>query len=757
MAVTVFKDTSYNLSGLVSRVQHGEIALPDIQRPFVWSNAKVRDLFDSMYKGFPVGYLLFWSTGADLTARQIGTDAKQAVASLLIVDGQQRLTSLFAVVTGTPIVRKDYSEGRIRIAFRPTDTRFEVTDAAVENDPEFIPDISEVFKGNFLTFVTSYLERLGHHRGEVLDDDERNRISEAVDRVKDLQNYPFQAIELDRSVDEEHVAEVFVRINSEGVKLNHADFILTLMSVFWEKGRRELEEFSRAAKTPSTGQASPFNHFIEPSPDQLLRTSVSVAFRRGRLQYVYQILRGKDLETGAFSPDRREEQFAVLQAAHEATLNLTNWHEYLKCLKRAGFRSSRMVSSETALMYVYALWLIGRCDFGVDLQTLRAVIARWWFMAHTTGRYTGSSESQIEADLNRLRDIPNNDGAEFCATLDRIVRDTFTTDYWRITLPNRLDTTSAKSPPLSAYWAALNLLNAELLFSDLKISAMLDPTVTPIRDIERHHLFPRAYLESLGIKDLKQINAIANLSFVDWADNMTAAAKAPATYWPAMTGGMNSTQVERHRYWHALPIGWEQLELVEFCEKRRKLVAHVVEDAFTTLWGEESVEPPDDPDLQHLLDAGESNVLEFKSSARWNTHTAAKDLKLEAVVVKTITGFMNAEGGTLLIGVADDGSVLGVEHDYSTLSKSNRDGFELFLTQLIDVDISGPSPTLIKTAFHVHEGLDVCRVTVSASAKPVFAKGQSGGGHAEFWVRLGNQTKQLHGAEMLDYQKDHWD
>jgi hypothetical protein len=248
VALAVFKDASYTLNGLITKIRHGDVALPDIQRPFVWTNAKVRDLFDSMYKGFPVGYLLFWSTGADPTARQIGTDNKQAAPSLLIVDGQQRLTSLFSVVTGTPVVRKDYAEGRIRIAFRPSDQKFEVTDAAIDNDPEFIPDIAEVYKGGFLSFVNAFLDRLEAHRGEPLGDDERDRLHEAIDQLKDLQSYPFQAIELDRSVDEEHVAEIFVRINSEGVQLNHADFILTLMSVFWEKGRRELEDFSRAAK-----------------------------------------------------------------------------------------------------------------------------------------------------------------------------------------------------------------------------------------------------------------------------------------------------------------------------------------------------------------------------------------------------------------------------------------------------------------------------------------------------------------------------
>ena len=608
-----------------------------------------------------------------------------------------------------------------------------------------------------MSFVTGFLSSLEQHRGEPLDDDERNRLHEAIDRLKDLQNYPFQAIELDRSVDEEHVADIFVRINSEGVQLNQADFILTLMSVFWEKGRLELEEFARAAKRPSAGASSPFNHFIQPSPDQLLRTSVGLAFGRGKLQAVYQLLRGKDIETGQFSPDRRDAQFERLQAAHEATLDLHNWHEYLKCLKQAGFLSSRMVSSEGALMYVYALWLMGRQTFGVELQTLRSVIARWWFMAHTTGRYTASPESAIEADFNRLRDLATTDAAAYCSTLDRIVKDTFTPDYWRITLPNRLDTSAAKSPPLAAYWAALNILDAELLFSKLKIASMLDPAITPIKQIERHHLFPRAHLASSGITALPLVNAIANISFIDWADNSSISAKPPREYWPIMTAKMSPDQIERHRYWHALPVGWEQLDYDEFLEKRRHLIARVTEDGYRRLWDDGTAPVTRHTSVMDLIADGESNMVEFKSTARWNSHTGAKDPKLEHVIVKTVTGFMNAEGGTLLIGVADDGTIVGVEQDYSTMSKANRDGFELFLSGLLGPSISGPALTLIKTSFESVKGLDVCRVAVAASAKPVFSRAPgSGEAHTEFWVRQGNLTAQLHGAEMVDYQKAHW-
>lgn len=318
-----YKDTSYPVSRLVQDIAGGEIALPDLQRPYVWPAAKARDLFDSMYKGFPVGYLLFWETGVDAGTRQIGTGDAQQVARQLIVDGQQRLTSLYAVMSGAPVTREDYSTGRIRLAFRPADATFAVTDAAVEQDPEYLADISELWKPeNRKRTVRAFLSRLGEKRP--LDEDERDALDSAIDRVYELGSYTFKVVELSSSVDEEEVAEIFVRINSKGVALNQADFILTLMSVFWEKGRRELEEFSRAAREPSLAGPSPFNWYIQPDPSQLLRVTTTVALKRAVLKQVYTALRGRSLETGKPDPARREEQFAKLQQAQRHVLDLTH-------------------------------------------------------------------------------------------------------------------------------------------------------------------------------------------------------------------------------------------------------------------------------------------------------------------------------------------------------------------------------------------------------------------------------------------------
>jgi hypothetical protein len=583
LAITLFKDTTYQLNGLIGDIRRGEVALPDIQRPFVWPAAKVRDLFDSMYRGFPVGYMLFWETGAGAGSRQIGTDAKQAAPRLLIVDGQQRLTSLFAVLTGMKVLREDYTEGRIRIAFRPTDATFSVTDAAIEKDPEFIPDVSALWQdaGRKKT-VRAFLDRLRTKRAvEQLEED---RLDDAIDRLYDLHNYPFKVVELSADVDEEQVAEIFVRINSEGVKLNRADFILTLMSVFWDKGRAQLEDFCRASKQPSLTQASPFNWFIQPQPPQLLRVSVALAFRRAVLKTVYTLLRGKDLDTGQVSVKKREEQFLALQAAQEHVVNLTNWHEFLQCLERAGNRSGKMVTSESAVLYSYALWLIGRVNYGMGVQRLREVIARWFFMVQVTGRYTGSFESQVESDLARFAAVTTADG--FVNILDRIVDDTLSADYWNITLPNDLATSASRSPALSAYIAALNILDADALMGTGKVRSRLDPAIVAKKGVERHHLFPKGYLRgTLNITDTKQVNQIANMALVEWADNIAISDDPPAKYWPAQLAARNFSPeklMEQMRV-HALPDDWANMSYPEFLAARRKLMGAVIRDAFAQL------------------------------------------------------------------------------------------------------------------------------------------------------------------------------
>jgi hypothetical protein len=486
-------------------------------------------------------------------------------------------------MTGSTVLRDDYTETRIRIAFRPTDGTFAVTDAAIERDPEYLPDVTVVWQRGTWAITKSYLETISARRE--VSDTEQERVSQAIGRLHDLQNCPFQVVELSDAATEEQVADIFVRINSEGVTLIQADFILTLMSVFWEKGRRDLEEFCRGSRLPSLSGASPFNWYLHPQPHQLLRATVAMAFRRAVLKHIYTLLRGREVETGKQSSERRDAQFDRLAEAQEHVLNLTHWHEFLLCLERAGFRGKRMISSDNAIIFSYAMWLIGRIDYGVPIDRLREVIARWFFMAHTTGRYSGTFETQVERDLGRLADVPAKDADGFVSVLSKVVNDTLTTDYWEITLPNELSSSASKSPALLAYIAALNIVDADALLSTGKVRARLDPAITTRKGIERHHLFPRAYLKKLGIAGTRQINQIANMALLDWNDNITVSDQAPSVYWPEQLASkdLHERTVSEQVRWHALPDGWTDLPYDEFLTRRRKLMAEVVRAAFGRL------------------------------------------------------------------------------------------------------------------------------------------------------------------------------
>jgi hypothetical protein len=600
MAKTLFKPVSYELSQLIGDIDLGKLALPELQRPFVWQKTDVRDLFDSMYRGFPVGYLMLWNA-AEVDARLIGADRKQHTPTEFIVDGQQRLTSLYAVMKGKEITFKDFSTGPISIAFRPRDGRFEVTDAAINRDAEYLPSITALWTAEDWEVINGFIDRIRVAKPEALEDGAENRLRNALLRLSSLRDYPFLAVQIGYEVDEESVAEIFMRVNSGGIKLTQADFILTLLSVFREADRRRLEGFSRAARiVPADGKPSPYNHLAKPAADQLLRVAVLVAFRRGRLQSVLALLRGGNLDGDTtLAENERELQLNKLSAGIDEVLDLTSWHEYIKTLMSAGFRRSNEISSENNVMLVYALYLIGR-GYGLSHSDLRTAIARYFFMSALTGRYTGSFEAQITQDVQAFTSA--KDGAEYLGQLRQAISTTLTPDYWTIVLPQALVSSGAGGPGLFGYAASLCLLNAKVPpfvaegpdhehKAALYIRDLFDPVLQPKKaPVERHHLFPRKYLEDQGVRGIAQINQIANLTYVEWPENIEISDTAPSAYWPRFESRFSATDL----FHHALPDGWPNIDYDTFLDRRRSLIAEVIKAGFESIGASESVETASD-------------------------------------------------------------------------------------------------------------------------------------------------------------------
>ena len=757
MTTQRFSHTQYPVQSLLSQIQANILSLPDLQRPFVWKRAKVRDLFDSLYHGYPAGYFLFWTTNGEVDSHGVGGATGTGAPLKMIVDGQQRLTSLYLVMTGSPIEQGDGTLQEIKISFNPLTEEFAVADATKEHDPEWLANISHIWTNSVgaWQFTSDFLKRLGASR-EITPEIER-AVGENLARLHSLLNYQFSALDLEGDLDIDEVAEIFVRINSTGSPLNSADFILTLMSVHHKEARHRLEDFALQALKPSTSKASPYNHFHTPSPDELLRVAVGYGLGRGVLQNAYQALRGRDPKTGMVSSELRNERFAELIDAQEKVLDLINWHDFMVAIKRAGYRSGQMLTSANAFLYSYLLFLIGRHRYGVGNSELREVIARWFFMSTLTGRYTGSPETMIEADLRRFDEASSSE--DFVAVLDSVIATQLTEDFWRVTLPDLLDSSAAWSPYLFGYYASLYLLDAKALFSNMRLSELFEPGQKTVKSpVERHHLFPKAYLSTIGITGSTRTNQIANFAFIEWHDNIAISAKPPAEYFPEYFAKLAPTDRDEAMFWHALPPHWESMEYGEFLAQRRSLMSRVIQHAFALLQsggtGTKPVSASSKPSVDELLHQMETSQVEFKSSARVSLENDLPEKVINEGIVKTVAGFMNSIGGTLAIGISDSGDILGIQPDLD-FKHQDIDAFQNWLTTLLMNSI-GSGAVGAHVAIRL-EGVGseiVCLVDVEPSASPVYAKTTKG--DACFYVRANNTTRMFEGPEIQNYIAGHW-
>jgi len=570
---TLYSTHNSTVQHLVSEIDAGTLALPDIQRPFVWKNAKVRDLLDSMFRGFPFGFILTWRSPSEVRTKAIGIQKKgMRVPHALVIDGQQRLTSLFAVMTGKSVLDDQFRERKIQIAFHPISGAFKVADAAIRKNPEWIPDVSAIYADSMgaLSVVRAYLKKLELARE--LEDSHIEAAEQNIERLVGLKNTPLGVLEISSKADEEQVAEIFVRINSQGQNLKQADFILTLLAVFWEEGREQLENFARACKLPSADStAHPFNRLMQPGPDDLIRVVVAVSHRRARLSAAYQVLRGKDPVSGQITTEARDANLEKLSNAQKEVLDPGNWHEFLKTLQAAGFHNPSMISSMNAALMAYSLWLIGRRSYGLSVTQLRELIGRWFAFVIVTGRYSGSPESIMEEDLAQLRPLKDGDGTGFTKTLQAIISGELTSDFWTHTLPARLESSNVRT--LNSFFAAQCRLNAKSLFSEPPVATLLDPQVIARRKaLEVHHLFPKAWLKSQGITNSRDYNQVANQTLVEWSVNNEIADQDPAVYGPVYSPKSTAATLALH----AMPECWWKMEYADFLVERRRLMADVI-------------------------------------------------------------------------------------------------------------------------------------------------------------------------------------
>lgn len=598
----IFNRTDLSIEYLTKAIDSGSIGLPELQRPFVWGDNKARDLLKSMLKGFPIGFLILWTQPEIDKSKQIGISSHSySNPNELIIDGQQRLTTLYSIITGKQVLDSSFNKRRIIISYNPTveniDEALDVGNEAYKKSPDWIYDITTIFMSNNLyDLCQEYVSRKNESlkkKGLEMDLNECNRlVGDLMNKLSNFKstilNYPFPVLKISSEADEENVADIFVNINSGGTKLNQSDFILTLVSVHYPEGRSLIESFCRDTKyhidNPKEDICNPIISF---EPADVIRVVMAYGFKRGRLKYGYKLLRGADLDKkGAISEELRNMRFDKFKSVLNQVLDRDNFKEFLKCVNAAGFVTNKLLPSNTNITYAYAFWLIGKYDFGIGVNELKKVISKAIYFFNLTSRYSASFESLVENELIELSDLTTNSNKEsFSTYFSNVEKAELTNDFFNITLVDKLKSSSNQNPAFLTYIAAQNILGAKVLFSKPSITTVssFDEWVNGSRKaVELHHLFPKNYLKTLSFKN-KEINQVANYAFIEWPDNMDISDEAPSKYFKKQVDGLSEQEIKDMLKLHALPYGWEDLSYNEFLEKRRELMTKIIKDGFDKL------------------------------------------------------------------------------------------------------------------------------------------------------------------------------
>jgi len=586
----LFRNIPSVVGDLISDVKNGRIGLPDLQSPFVWKDNKVRDLFDSMLRGFPIGYIMLWESPAQYDRMShIGKNDKiYQVPDDLVIDGQQRLTALLAAMEGVAIKDKNYKERTIKIAFNPLTRDLKVWSPAYERSAEYISAISDIFAAdkdhNVMKFRKQYIKTVNDSRAqkgdEPLSEDDEITIEESINAILDLRKYSLPTMRILAIADEEAVSEIFVRVNSGGQKLTEKNFIETLLAVFDNDVHDQINKFCEESRIPVDGTA--FNHILKVDPVHLIRVAVGYGFHRARLRYAYQLMRGKDLRTGEVTTETRDKNLKVFKESLDIVTNLNNWHAYLNLFAQAGYINGDFVAASNAVVYCYVMYLIGKYEYNVKTVDLNKIITKWIYMTTVTFFYSTSTESTVEGIFADLREVKTAD--EYVKYLEDFIAGRFTDDYFEVTLPKDLATSSTSSPAWLGYIAAINVLGTPMLFSTEILSKYLVPGASGTKHaIDRHHIFPKHFLEENGYEDDRDRNQIANYTYLDYATNIDISDRPPIEYVGEYRTKLGEEGYQRTCRENALPENFEFMDYPQFLAERRKLMAKIIRQGYDRL------------------------------------------------------------------------------------------------------------------------------------------------------------------------------
>lgn len=583
---------------VMSWVISGEIAIPEIQRPFVWDSSKVRDLMDSLYQGYPIGYVIAWKN-PNVRLK----DGTLSEGKKVLIDGQQRITALTAAILGQYVINKNYQRVKIKIAFHPINERFEVQNPAINKDKTWLPDISEILNGNssVLKIIRNYL---------VLNPDtDEELIENTITKLVNIPKKQIGLIELASDLDIETVTEIFIRINSKGVVLSQADFAMSKIASNTEyKGdelRKAIDYFCHLAIAPDF-----YKHIVDndiefskttffqkmqwlktenedlynPDYNDLIRVAFTTQFNRGRLSDLVSLLSGRNFETRTYEDSIAEKSFDLLKKGVYNFINETNFKRFLMIVKSAGFISPKLIRSQNALNFAYIVYLKLK-DLNVNAIVIESYVRRWLVFSILTGRYSGSPESTFDFDIKQIAQKP------FDVYLKEKEDGELSDAFWNASLPQSLDTSVASSPYFHVFLASQVKTNDKgFLSKDVTVGDLIS-----LRG-DIHHLFPKDFLKKNGL-DRSKYNQIANYVYMQSEINIKVGNKPPKDYFKIIVDQINNenqqvsgiateNELLDNLKMNCVPeqiLKMDYIDYNEFLTMRRKLIANKIKNYYFSL------------------------------------------------------------------------------------------------------------------------------------------------------------------------------
>lgn len=583
---------------LLSWIKSGDIAIPEIQRPFVWNGAKVRDLIDSLYQGYPVGYIITWRN-PDVKLK----NGELSAGKKVLIDGQQRITALTAAIVGQRVLDKNYKEINIRIAFNPLEEKFDVLNKAYEKSPEWIDNINPIVNDEIS--ISKAIRKYCQDNPDANED----LVEERIENLKRIKTKQVGIIELDASLDIDTVTEIFIRINQKGVVLSNADFVMSKIASDEQHGgnkmRKMVDYFCRllvdkgfikhiqdndTAFTQSDyykeikWMATGADDLYVPDYIDMLRVAFTFKFSRGKFSDLVALLSGRNFETRSYEGSIAEASYAKLSEGLSAFVNQTNYQRFVMIIKSTGLISKKLISSQNSLNFAYALYLKLRED-GMGEAESQGYVKRWMVMSMFIGRYSGSAESRIDEDIKQIND------KGIAAYLIQMEQANLGPGFWDFGIINDLETSSVNNNAYNLYLAAQVNNNAVAFLSkNMKISALIEQR----GDV--HHIFPKKYLMNNGYPQ-KAYNQVANFVFTEQATNIKVGMLTPKDYLDKVKAqieaGTNeistldsTTSLQENLINNDIPSIIEEashLVYEDFLEERRRLMAKKLKGYYESL------------------------------------------------------------------------------------------------------------------------------------------------------------------------------